>query len=125
MYGIFIVSEYLLLFRIFIIFPRISYFSVNLLFSRIFIFFQSAKDPDMKIANEKFLLDFNEMPDDILEGVERICADPKFAFVYFNNDLFLMKHKCWILQIPKPIFITWDAFRLRVGSTYVTIFNRL
>ena len=87
--------------------------------------FQEDNSLLVKTAREKFLINETEMPFLFKEAFEKICENPKFAFVYFDNEFILSKQKCKILQIPKPIFNTWDAFWLREKSCYTTIYNRL
>lgn len=65
------------------------------------------------------------MPTGAMGAVDKICKDPKFAFAYFNNDIFFVDQPCKIIQIPKPIYNTWDAIRLRGKSPYYTILNRM
>lgn len=85
--------------------------------------FQDSNDPVIRLAYEKYLAE--DLPTNAESGLKIMCKDPKFSFLFFNNDIFRFETDCTILQIPKPVFVTWDGFRLRENSPYMTIFNRL
>ena len=71
------------------------------------------------------LLIVNHLPDDLLEGMETLCANNKFAMIAFRNDIYQLRPNCRILQIPTPVLIGWDGILLRSDSPYQHIFSRM
>ena len=87
-------------------------------------FFKRTTDYWLKLAYEKYLLEFDDMLETEEEAFEKICDDSnKIIYLFLETDAIFVG--CKIIKIPTCILKGWVGFLLREKSPYKNVFNRL
>ena len=88
--------------------------------------FQLAKEGIERDVYKKLIVPFkSDMPISDSDGLRRVCADPKFAYIGFNhlNTDFARSLSCHIVTLPDTFYREAWAFIITKNSPYKGLIN--